>query len=62
MFKDPGSLPSTKIFKTRFETSGQCYKTFLVRKFQNELARVFVPVKSFQPSVMFVGKTGAYLR
>jgi len=62
MFKEPGSLPSTKIFKTRFETRGQCYKTFLVCNFQNELARVFVPVKSFQPSVKFAGKPGAYLR
>jgi hypothetical protein len=41
----------------------QSYKTFYGRNlqiFNNKL--VFVPGKPFQPSLMFVGKTGAYLR
>ncbi len=36
---------------------GQCYKTFYGR---NLRIFVFVPGKTFQPSLMFTGKAGAY--
>ncbi len=40
------------------------YKTFYDRNLQILFyyARVFVPDKSFQPSLMFAGKAGAYPR
>ncbi len=38
-------------------TWGQTYKTFYGRNLQNSVkARVLVPGKPFQPSLMFVGK------
>jgi hypothetical protein len=35
---------------------GQSYETFYERNLQIFVARVFVPVKPFRPSLMFVGK------
>jgi hypothetical protein len=40
----------------------QCYKTFNVRTIQLfAIARVFLLGRPFQPNIMFVSKTGAYL-
>jgi hypothetical protein len=46
----------------RFQLArGHSYKTFYGRNFPFSLfARVFVPGKPFQPSLMFAGKAGAY--
>jgi hypothetical protein len=41
-------------------TLGQYYKTFLSAIFGFFVIRVFVLGKLFQPSLMFVGKAGAY--
>ncbi len=42
------------------ETWGKYYKTFYGRKLQIFIVG-FVPGKPFQPSLMFAGKTRAYL-
>ncbi len=38
------------------QVKGQYYKTFYGHNLQIFVARVFVPVKPFQPSLLFVGK------
>ncbi len=40
---------------------GQCHKTFFVATYKGvKEARVVVPVRPFQPSLIFAGKAGAY--
>jgi hypothetical protein len=48
---------------TAFTFSGKCYKTFYGRKltFHNKLERLSL-ASLYQPSLMFVGKAGAYPR
>ncbi len=59
--KSCADLILNKFYEYAF--TAQCYTTFLVRNlsFLKE-ARVFVPSKPFHPSIMFVGKAGAYPR